>query len=138
MRRGAIGLWMLRVGSLALGALALSLSAGSCGKVAEPRPLFDSNTNWLVPCVADDQCTGSLRCYCGQCTKPCSQDGECSLLSDALCAESSEVLCGQSASAGGLCVRGCAADAECGPRFSCSAGQCVPSVQRRAVPGAAV
>lgn len=128
-----------QVGLLALSSLALALSAGSCGKVKEGgQPLFDSNTNWLVPCVADDQCSGSLRCYCGQCTKPCGQDAECSLLSDALCAESSEVLCGQSASAGGLCVRGCAADAECGPRFSCSAGQCVPSVQRRAVPGAAV
>jgi hypothetical protein len=55
----------LRVGLLVLSGLLLSLSAGSCGKVNESRPLFDSNTNWLVPCVADDQCSGSLRCYCG-------------------------------------------------------------------------
>lgn len=126
MRLAAIrrGIW--RLGALALSALPLALSAGSCGKVQDSRPLFDSNTNWLVPCVADDQCTGSLRCYCGQCTKPCSQDGECSLLRDALCAESSEALCGDGASAGGLCVKGCVEDAECGPRFSCRAGQCVP------------
>ncbi|MEY4550006.1 MAG: Serine/threonine-protein kinase pkn1 [Pseudomonadota bacterium] len=116
----------LRVGLLLLSGLVLSLSAGSCGKVNENQPLFDSNTNWLVPCVADEQCSGSLRCYCGQCTKPCAQDRECSLLSNAQCAESSETLCGENASAGGLCVRGCQSDTECGDAFSCITGQCVP------------
>lgn len=116
----------LRIGLLALSGLTLALSAGSCGKVKEGQPLFDSNTNWLVPCVVDDQCSGSLRCYCGQCTKPCAQDVECSLLSDAQCAESSEALCGESAGAGGLCVKGCSTSADCAERFSCSAGQCVP------------
>ncbi len=116
----------VRIGLLALGGLLLSLSAGSCGKVKDSRPLIDSNTNWLVPCMADDQCSGSLRCYCGQCTKPCGQDTECSLLSDAQCAESSEALCGESASPGGLCVRGCQGNEECGEDFSCTGGQCVP------------
>jgi hypothetical protein len=123
----AIRIGALRMGLLALSGLALALSAGSCGKVKEGgQPLYDSNTNWLTPCMVDDQCSGSLRCYCGQCTKPCAQDAECMLLSDAQCAESSESLCGESPSAGGLCVKGCSTDTDCGDRFSCEAAQCVP------------
>jgi len=113
---------VLRVWFLALSALALALGLGSCGKVAEGNEeLFDSNTNWLLRCREDEHCTGSLRCYCGICTKPCGENSECGLLSGAECAESGESLCGEQASAGGLCVLACTGDLDCGAGFSCSA-----------------
>jgi len=116
-----------RCSILALGALTLSLALSSCGKVADRNRLqLDSNTNWLVSCQADNQCSGSLRCYCGQCTQPCAQDDQCSRLSGAVCAESGEAVCGQQASPGGLCVLDCSQDNDCGENFSCNAGQCVP------------
>jgi len=116
-----------RCSILALGALTLSLALSSCGKVADRNQLqLDSNTNWLVSCEADQQCSGSLRCYCGQCTQPCAQDDQCGLLSGAVCAESGEAVCGQQASPGGLCVLDCTRNEECGNNFSCNAGQCVP------------
>jgi hypothetical protein len=117
---------ILRMGRLVLGVLTLAVAVGSCGKVGEPQPLFDSNTNWLLRCVDDGQCDGSLRCYCGICTKPCGQDAECALLSGAQCAESGEGLCGEQASAGGLCVLACTQASDCGDGFNCAAGQCVP------------
>ncbi|HKO91883.1 MAG TPA: hypothetical protein VJU61_12055 [Polyangiaceae bacterium] len=116
-----------RCSILALGALALSLALSSCGKVADRNQLqLDSNTNWLVSCQEDTQCSGSLRCYCGQCTQPCAQDTQCSRLSGAVCAESGDAVCGQQASQGGLCVLDCSQDDDCGANFSCNAGQCVP------------
>jgi hypothetical protein len=119
---------VLRAGLLALSAVALSIGLGSCGKVADggEEAFFDSNTNWLSRCIDDDECNGSLRCYCGMCTKPCGQDNECSLLGGSQCAQSGEDVCGEQASAGGLCVLKCAVDSECGDGFNCSAGQCVP------------
>jgi hypothetical protein len=116
-----------RCSILALGALTLSLALSSCGKVADRNQLqLDSNTNWLVSCEVDQQCSGSLRCYCGQCTQPCAQNDQCGLLSGAVCAESGEAVCGQQASPGGLCVLECTRNEECGSSFSCNAGQCVP------------
>ena len=118
---------VLRIFGLGLSALTLALTLGSCGKVADGNlALLDSNTNWLMHCTDDIQCNGSLRCYCGICTKPCGQDSECGLLSGAECAESGESLCGAQASAGGLCVRACKQSSECGDGFNCTAGECVP------------
>jgi hypothetical protein len=117
---------ILRVAVLA-SILLLALGLGSCGKVADGDPaVFDSNTNWLLRCRDDEQCNGSLRCYCGICTKPCGSSSECGLLGGAECAESGESLCGDQASAGGLCVLGCKQDVDCGAGFDCKAGQCVP------------
>jgi hypothetical protein len=121
MNRKLLHIWLLTQSSLGL-----ALTIGSCGKVAEPAPLYDSNTNWLLRCSADGQCSGSLRCYCGICTKPCGQDAECGRLKGAQCEESGEVLCGERASAGGLCVLGCTQNSECGGGFDCTQGQCVP------------
>lgn len=119
---------ILRAGLLALSAVALTIGLGSCGKVAEGGggALFDSNTNWLSRCLDDNECNGSLRCYCGMCTKPCGQDNECNLLGGAQCAQSGEDVCGEQASAGGLCVLQCTGSNDCGDGFNCSAGQCVP------------
>jgi hypothetical protein len=118
---------ILRVAVLALSGLLLALGLGSCGKVADGDPaVFDSNTNWLSRCRDDEQCNGSLRCYCGICTKPCGSNSECGLLAGAECAESGESLCGDQASAGGLCVLACKKDVDCGTGFDCNAGQCVP------------
>jgi hypothetical protein len=105
----------------------LSLAIGSCGRVADEEPLqIDSNTNWLLRCDADEQCSGSLRCYCGQCTQPCASTGECGLLEGAECAPTGSALCGDEPALGGLCVLGCREDADCGPDFSCTESQCVP------------
>jgi hypothetical protein len=119
---------ILRGGLLALGAVALTIGLGSCGKVADggEGAFFDSNTNWLSHCLDDSECNGSLRCYCGMCTKPCGQDNECALLGGARCAQSGEDVCGEQASAGGLCVLECTVGSECGDDFNCIAGQCVP------------
>lgn len=112
--------------SWVLGGLALAGALGSCGKVAEEGELrFDSNTNWLKRCETDDGCSGALRCYCGQCTQPCSQNDECGLLAGAECAPSGGPVCEGGESAGGLCVLGCTGNDECGFDFTCT-GQCVP------------
>jgi hypothetical protein len=110
-------------------ASALIASAlGSCGKAAEQGEelQIDSNTNWLKRCDADDQCSGSLRCYCGQCSRPCAESDECNLLAGAECASSGGAVCSAQPSAGGLCVLGCQSDADCGANFSCDGNQCVP------------
>lgn len=119
---------ILRAGLLALSATLLTIGLGSCGKVAEggEDAVFDSNTNWLSRCIDDSECNGSLRCYCGMCTKPCGQDNECNLLGGAQCAQSGEDVCGEQASAGGLCVLQCTVGSDCGDGFNCDAGQCVP------------
>lgn len=111
--------------ALAGGFLALAL--GSCGKVGEEGKLqIDSNTNWLMRCSSDDQCSGSLRCYCGQCSQPCSESDECGLLAGAECAASGGAVCTNEPGVGGLCVLGCSGDADCGPDFACTESQCVP------------
>jgi hypothetical protein len=118
---------LMQIWFASLVALASCLTLGSCGKVGEETELqLDSNTNWLKRCDADDQCSGSLRCYCGQCSLPCAGADECSLLAGAECASSGGAACSEQPGAGGLCVLGCSSDAECGLDFSCSAGQCLP------------
>jgi hypothetical protein len=109
----------------ALGATLLALALNACGRASSEEELqIDSNTNWLMRCDSDAQCSGSLRCYCGQCSQPCSQTDQCGLLIGAECSSALSACSG--ASAGGLCVLGCQSDAECGNDFSCSSGQCVP------------
>jgi hypothetical protein len=111
----------------ALAGSLLALALGSCGKVGEEGKLqIDSNTNWLMRCSSDDQCSGSLRCYCGQCSQPCSESDECGLLAGAECAASGGAVCTNEPSVGGLCVLGCSGDADCGPDFTCTESQCVP------------
>jgi hypothetical protein len=115
---------VLRAG-LAVGLF--SLAIGSCGRVADEEPLqIDSNTNWLLRCDLDAQCSGSLRCYCGQCTQPCASTDECGLLEGAECAPTGTAVCSDQPAVGGLCVLSCREDAECGPDFSCTGSQCVP------------
>jgi hypothetical protein len=115
----------------ALAGVLLAGAVGSCGKAADGGGQedlqIDSNTNWLMRCDADDQCSGSLRCYCGQCSQPCSESNECRLLAGAECASSGGAVCTDQPSAGGLCVLGCTSDGECGPDFTCTNSQCVPT-----------
>src|SRR5688572_22249313 len=111
----------MHLGPLAL--IACGLAAGSCGKASDSTPFqLDSNTNWLKRCDADDQCDGSLRCYCGQCSLPCAGGDECSLLAGAECASSGGAVCSDQPGAGGLCVLGCSSDQDCGLDFACTAG----------------
>lgn len=108
----------------------LALALGSCGKVGDEGDgdtlQIDSNTNWLMRCSSDDQCSGSLRCYCGQCSQPCSESQECGLLAGAECASTGGAVCTTEPNSGGLCILGCSGDAECGPDFTCTDRQCVP------------
>jgi hypothetical protein len=112
----------------ALAGALIASALGSCGKAAEQGEELeiDSNTNWLKRCDEDNQCSGSLRCYCGQCSQPCAESDECSLLAGAECASSGGAVCSEQPSAGGLCVLGCQGDTDCGDDFSCNGGQCVP------------
>jgi hypothetical protein len=122
--RAKLEIVILRV---VLASLLIIVALGSCGKVGnEGRLQLDSNTNWLMRCDGDDQCDGSLRCFCGQCSQPCSTSDECGLLAGAECASSGGAACTGEPSAGGLCVLGCTGDAECGPDFTCTEGQCLP------------
>ena len=118
----------LRVFVAAFAALALAGGVESCGKAADPDEdlQIDSNTNWLMRCETDDQCSGSLQCFCGQCSQPCSQTDECGMLEGAQCSPSGDGACDGRATSGGLCVLACTGDDQCGADFSCSAGQCVP------------
>jgi hypothetical protein len=110
-----------------LAAVLLASAVGSCGKAADEEPLqIDSNTNWWMRCDSDEQCSGSLRCFCGQCSQPCSESDECSQLAGAECASSGGAACVDRPSAGGLCVLTCSDDASCGPDFTCTESQCVP------------
>lgn len=112
-------------GAIAAGSLLWAI--GSCGRAADDEDLqIDSNTNWLMRCSSDDQCSGSLRCYCGQCSQPCAQSDECSLLAGAQCTSTGGAVCDDQPALGGLCVLGCSEDTECGPEFSCIGGQCLP------------
>jgi hypothetical protein len=116
----------IRFSFAALGAALLALGLHACGRAASEEELqIDSNTNWLMRCDSDDQCSGALRCYCGQCSLPCSQTEECGLLSGAECSPSGNAAC-SGAPSGGLCVLGCQSDAECGTDFTCDAGECQP------------
>ncbi|HTV20193.1 MAG TPA: hypothetical protein VMG12_16025 [Polyangiaceae bacterium] len=111
-------------GLIAAGSLLWAI--GSCGRAADEEELqIDSNTNWLMRCTSDDQCSGSLRCYCGQCSQPCADNDECSLLAGAECASTGGAVCGEQPALGGLCVLGCRLDVDCGPDFGCIDNQCV-------------
>ncbi|HMI89774.1 MAG TPA: hypothetical protein VK509_00345 [Polyangiales bacterium] len=85
-----------------------------------------SESHFLVPCTRDEQC-GELSCVAGGCTKPCTDDGECSAL-----AEQSECLAKnpdapRTTASAQICGVTCTRDESCeelGAGFRCASGRC--------------
>ena len=107
---------------------ALALALLRCN-TADPGA--GSNTNWLRPCLEDDECRGGLSCLCGICTAPC--DVACSELPDAICAPAGSAshaeLCdeelGQLVEPLGLCLPACGPEAGCAAGQLCKDGGCL-------------
>jgi hypothetical protein len=89
-----------------------------------------SNSNWLAICADDSQCTGSLECWCGVCTKVCTTASDCSSLTLATCdMDRALAICGGPATKLG-CTVGCKNDEDCkslGADTRCSEGSCTKS-----------
>jgi hypothetical protein len=108
--------------------LVCALALGACS-TAEPGA--GSNTNWLRPCLQDDECSDGLSCLCGICTLACG--AECSDLPGAICAAAGSAshaqLCnGQPAQLGepaGLCLPACGPEAGCAAGQLCKDGGCL-------------
>jgi hypothetical protein len=94
-------------------------------------PGAGSNTNWLRPCLEDDECRDGLSCLCGICTAPC--DAECSELPRAICAPAGSAshaeTCGeelgQVLEPAGLCLPACGPEAACAAGQLCKDGGCL-------------
>lgn len=107
-----------------LGALVLIAACGT------PRasPTLGTNSNWLVACADDGECTGAASCECARCTRTCEADADCSAVGNARCvlAATPAALsqCGVDSESAGICLRGCAAG-ECAESEACIEGACV-------------
>jgi hypothetical protein len=73
----------------------------------------DSNTNFLKPCTGDDEC-GGLTCLCGQCSRTCEANANCSSLPGGVCRPNGEhpSACGADPG-GGACAVACGSDRDC-------------------------
>lgn len=109
----------------------------ACSKSAEPGS-GGSETNWLKSCGSQSDCSESMSCECGICTKTCESAEDCSTVSGAstcLVAEtldngSCRVVSGTTASQG-VCVARCEIDSDCNdsPDFECERGICVAVIK---------
>ena len=97
----------------------VALIGASCAD-SEVSPTYMGNTNWLVGCEEDDDCSDGLSCECGVCTKTCETSSDCAAFG-AACDTGSDALvsaCGSSL-ADSICLPECEEDNDCGD------GQCV-------------
>jgi hypothetical protein len=84
----------------------------------------DSNTNFLEPCTRDDEC-GSLICLCGQCSRTCEANADCSSLPGGVCRPNGEHPSACGADPGGACAVACGSDRDCAPMgLTCVLGFC--------------
>ena len=89
-----------------------------------------SDDKWLDVCRKDADCASGMICECGVCSKHCSKDLDCGMLSpSAVCAGSipATSLCEVSSKLEPLCVIECASDSDCtalGDRGVCSSEWC--------------
>lgn len=128
---------MSRVAMSALGVMLLLTLGGCPSNGTGGGPRIDSNTNWLMACSETADCASDLACICGQCTATCQSDGACASLGAGRCVDGAAPFCPSSAAP--ICLPTCATDAECGPRYGCSAdGVCLPewSLEIDTQPGA--
>jgi hypothetical protein len=87
-----------------------------------------SNSNWLAVCSDKSDCSDSLECLCGLCTKPCAAASDCSELGkSATCdRDLAAKVCG-SIEAKTVCAVACQGDGDCaslGPGDRCIDGAC--------------
>jgi hypothetical protein len=110
-------------------AMALGLSCCDSGDVNS-----DGKSSWLRACRGDVDCPAAATCQCGICTKGCAGSEQCAGVPvTSACIEVSSVQsggrCKVGASASGVCLPGCGADADCNSRgLECVAGVCLPLV----------
>lgn len=103
------------------------------GGCSEPTstPQVGSNTNWLTACDLGAECSASLSCNCGVCSKTCESDADCSSFSDTVCLPQADTaakaLCGGSVTwaSQGICLPRCEPGG-CGEQLACALGACVP------------
>jgi hypothetical protein len=111
-------------GALAAALLA-AVAAVSCGD-DQHDPKSGSNSNWLVACVDEHQCTESRACLCGACSRECIDDNDCAGLEGARCSFSDRAAavsqCGGANI--GLCLPSCT-PGSCAAGQSCVDGSCV-------------
>lgn len=112
----------------ALLALAISLIAAACGKVAETN---GGDTHWLGDCDTDSDCQ-SGECLCGICTNTCTRDKSCLAPGKAAAcfdidSPGVKARCAGHPPSGatGICLARCDATQPCGSGTSCLQGACV-------------
>jgi hypothetical protein len=107
--------------------LVAGVVAGSCGDPTS-SPTLGTNSNWLVVCTDDGDCTGAARCECARCTRGCDADAACGAIEGGRCALASTpaVLsqCGAETPLAGLCLLGCS-PGDCAETEACVSGACV-------------
>lgn len=111
------------------------LIGASCAD-SEVSPTYMGNTNWLISCDEDDDCSDDLSCECGVCTKTCETSADCGTLG-AACDTGSDALvsaCGSSL-ADSICLPECEEDDDCG-RGQCVDAHCLPAPMSNADGGA--
>lgn len=113
------------------------------GESTTITPLIDSNTNWLLACAEDDDCSEGGQCSCGTCVIPCQPEVGCQLrLGDEQmirveCQESNKVLselgCGNDMPviSERMCIPSCEIDADCPATFRCREDHCIPPPRMR-------
>ena len=107
-------------------ALVLAVAA-ACGD-DKASPKTGSNSNWLIACVDESDCSSSGACLCGACSRECSDDLDCNTLAGARCSGVDEAArrsqCGGEGEPVGLCLPACE-PGSCADGQSCVAGACV-------------
>src|ERR1043165_3965744 len=78
-RPGIQARWLLARRLRALVSLPLFVAVLGGGCATRESRGTDSNTNFLKPCTGNDEC-GSLTCLCGQCSRTCEANANCSSL----------------------------------------------------------
>jgi hypothetical protein len=118
--------------SIVLRILAVSAAGAlfACGEPSAPSPSVGSNSNWLRLCKSDAECGEQLACRCGFCTRECSADAACNMLSDARCVLSDDPAAVSSctdktpAPVAGICLPRCD-PGSCNDGHACVEGACV-------------
>jgi hypothetical protein len=106
-------------------ACALAFLVHACGAKTDDTTGIEGNTNWLRYCVADADCSPTLRCLCNTCTVECGTDAECSGPPGLACLVTSDVALQCAGAPERLCSRVCQLDADCVGSQTCSGGACV-------------
>lgn len=104
----------------------VALTAVACAESDSP-PTYMGNTNWLMSCGTDRDCSDGLSCECGVCSRTCSRNADCAELESACDSESQALVaaCGAEVETG-LCLPGCEDDGDCGDGLACVDAHCLP------------